>query len=313
MKRFLIRIAITAVLTGVMVVIASTVMLLRKDQLSYYSHERNVALAYDRLQALKDTNKIVIIAGSSAGFSINSRMIEQAFHMPVVNTGTHGGIGTRMQFELYSDLLREGDIVIFCPEYGTKKKTLYGEATLLRILSTHMPEAYSKFSLAQWLFQFKNIGIHCREAHEHRKAEAFDGPYSEKALNEYGDIEWERPHQDTISYYGMSSEMDEDLLAFYQYIHSNTQERGIHLLFLPPTFMKGNFQQNAEHISWLANCLKQNGIPWQAEPSAYAFDDSLFYDTPYHMTPEGTVKRTEVLISDLQKYLRSLNTTDKHE
>lgn len=303
MKRFLIRIAITAVLTGVMVVIASTVMLLRKDQLSYYSHERNVALAYDRLKALKDTNKIVIIAGSSAGFSINSRMIEQAFHMPVVNTGTHGGIGTRMQFELYSDLLREGDIVIFCPEYGTKKKTLYGETTLLRILSTHMPEAYSKFSLAQWLFQFKNIGIHCRETYEHREYQEFDGPYSAKAINEYGDIEWDRPHQDTISYYNISSEMDQDLLAFYQYVHASTKERGIRLLFLPPTLSIVNFERNATQIDSIAECFRQNGIPWQAEPSKYAFADSLYYDTPYHMTTEGAAKRTEVMIADLQKFI----------
>jgi hypothetical protein len=304
MKRFLIKVFLVVIISCVTITIINVFMLLSKDKLSYYSHERNVVLAYERLVSLKDTNKIVIIAGSNGGFSINSGLIEQAFHMPVVNTSTHGGIGVRMQFEIYSDLLREGDIVVFCPEYGTGEKRLYGESTLVRILSTHLPQAYSKLSFAQWLHILKYIGIHYREVYKHRKSKEFDGPYSAKAINEYGDIEWEREHQDTIKCYDIKNLIDGELVSYYKYVHSTTKERGICLLFLPPTLIGSNFEKDAAYINEWAQYLKQNGIPLQSEPSRYAFPDSLYYDTPYHMTSIGADIRTEVMIDDMIRLLK---------
>lgn len=306
MKRFLIKVLLLVIIAFTIILIINVFMLLSKDRFSCYSHERNVALAYERLVALRDTNKIVIIAGSNAGFGINSRLIKQAFHMPVVNTATHGGIGVRMQFEMYNDLLREGDVVIFCPEYGAGEARLYGESTLVRILSTHLPQAYSKFSLAQWVHALKYIGIHYREAHKHRKSKEFDGPYSAKAINEYGDIEWKRAHQDTISCYNISSLIDKELVAYYKYVHATTKKRGIRLLFLPPTLLGSNYHKDAAQIEEWAVYLKQNGIPLQAEPSKYAFHDSLYYDTPYHMTSVGADIRTEVMIDDMARLLKGL-------
>ena len=275
MKRFLIKVLLLVIIAFTIILIINVFMLLSKDRFSCYSHERNVALAYERLVALRDTNKIVIIAGSNAGFGINSRLIKQAFHMPVVNTATHGGIGVRMQFEMYNDLLREGDVVIFCPEYGAGEARLY-------------------------------IGIHYREAHKHRKSKEFDGPYSAKAINEYGDIEWKRAHQDTISCYNISSLIDKELVAYYKYVHATTKKRGIRLLFLPPTLLGSNYHKDAAQIEEWAVYLKQNGIPLQAEPSKYAFHDSLYYDTPYHMTSVGADLRTEVMINDMARLLKGL-------
>lgn len=304
MRRFLIKVFYVVILSFVTIIIISVFMLLSKDRQSYYSHERNTVLAYERLLALKDTNKIVIIAGSNGGFGINSRLIEQAFHMPVVNTSTHGGIGVRMQFEMYNDLLREGDIVVFCPEYGGGENRLYGESTLVRILSTHLPQAYSKFSYAQWLHVLKYIGIHYREAHKHRRAKELDGPYSAKAINEYGDIEWKREHQDSISCYDIKDIIDKEIISYYKYVHATTKERGIRLLFLPPTLIRSNFNGHAALIDELAQQLKQDGIPLQSDPLRYSFPDSLYYDTPYHLTSVGADIRTEMMIDDMIRILK---------
>ena len=300
MKRFVVKISIIVLISVSMM---NIVFLSEKDEWSLHSHERNAILAYTRLKTLKDTNKIVIIAGSNGGFSINSRMISKAFHIPVVNTSTHAGIGVRMQFEIYKELLHEGDIVIFCPEYGSDKKRLYGELTLFRILSTYMPFAYSKISIPQWLFIYKNIGAHYNETLEHRGAKAFDGPYSVNALNEYGDIECERLHQDSIKTYDIKGKMDNNLISYYKYMHSYTQERGVKFIFLPPTFIESNYIKNNKQIDSIANTLKVNGVGYQASPKRYAFPDSLYFDTPYHMTQSGANKRTEKIIEDLHRLL----------
>ncbi len=301
MNKFLIK-AIPLVVFSIMTV--NIIMLLSRDRFSLYSHEKNLRLAYDRLNMLKDTNKIVIIAGSNGGFSINSRLIYQSLGIPVVNTCTHAGIGVRMQFEIYKELIHKGDIILFIPEYGGSKSRLYGESTLFRILSTHMPSAYQKLSLAQWLYLYKYIGIHFGDAIKHCDKEAFDGPYSEKALNEYGDIEFERPHKDSIVSYELSGVMDSDITDYYQYIHRYAKEHAITIVFLPPTFIESSYRKNSCQIDSIVQQLKNNGIPYQAPPIRYCFPDSLYFDTPYHMTQSGANKRTEVLIEDLKRILR---------
>ena len=125
MKRLILK---TTLLIFISIMIMDIIMLSGQDNCCLHSHEKNAILAYKRLEALKDTNKIVIITGSNGSFGINSRMIHKSFNMPVVNTSIHAGMGIRMQFELYKDLLRKGDVVIFCPEYGEgfDKGRLYG-------------------------------------------------------------------------------------------------------------------------------------------------------------------------------------------
>lgn len=303
MKQFLIKVSIIAIVSFVMILLIDIAILRKVDNASYYSHERNFSLAYYRLKALKDSKKIVIIGGSSGAFGFNSRLIHEAFDLPVVNTCTHAMIGLRMQFETYRDMLRDGDIVILSPEYGGEKERLYGGYNLLRILSSHLPEAYRKLSLRQWLFIYKFIGIHNLGTSRHKDVEEYDDVYSANALNEFGDIEWERKHKDFIKNYNISGVMDGELIDYYKYIRDYAKSKGIKLVFLPPPLMKSNFKSCVKQIDSLAFCLKENGVPWQSPPSKYSFEDSLFFDTPYHMTQEGANIRTKAIIEDLHRLL----------
>lgn len=303
MKQFLIKVSLIAIVSFVMTVLIDIAILRKTDNLSYYSHERNFSLAYHRLKALKEAKKIVIIGGSSGAFSTNSRLLHETFDLPVVNTCTHASVGLRMQFETFKDMLREGDIVIVSPEYGGGIERLYGGYNLLRILSTHLPEAYRKLSFRQWLYIYRFIGLHNLGSKTHKDIGEFDDVYSANAINEFGDIEWEREHKETIDNYVLSGFMDGELIDYFKYIREYTQSKGIKLVFLPPTFMKSNFKSCADQIDSLAYCLETNGVPWQSPPSRYSFDDSLYFDTPYHMTPEGADVRTKVMIEDIHRLL----------
>ena len=308
MKRLILK---TTLLIFISIVFMDIIMLFGQDGYCLHSHEKNAILAYNRLEGLKDTNKIVIFAGSNGQFSINSRMIHKSFNIPVVNTSFHAGMGIRMQFELYKDLLRKGDVVILCPEYGSgfDKGRLYGETTLLRVLSTYMPSAYKKVSFSQWVHLYKYFGIRYIGYLDRRTSNKFDGPYSANAVNEYGDIECESKQVDSIKDKNgtIKGEVDNAVLEYIKYIHDFTKAKGIKLVFLPPTFIESDYKMNLKQIDSIANTLKQNGIAWQAKPSRYSFPDSLYYDTPYHMTQEGANKRTEVLIEDLRRVLNNKN------
>lgn len=255
------------------------------------------------MKALGDTTKMVIVAGSNGCFGINSHILRDSFDIPVVNTSTHAGMGSRLQFELYKELLHKGDIVIFCPEYYIDESSFYGESTVLRILSTFMPEAYTKLSFKQVIHLFKYIGIHYEECQKDKNAKPFTGPYSLGALNEFGDIECERKHIKIRDTYQFKGQMGKDALEYYKYIHFFAKQHGIKLLFLPPTLLQSNYVSQKNEIDSLAQSMAANGIPYLVSPQTFVFPDSMFTDTAYHMTSDGADVRTQVLVKILKSYL----------
>ena len=300
MKKLIFKTAIIIILP---VILVSFLMIIKRDDWSKNSHEVNFALAYHRLDSLKSVNKIVIIAGSNGGFSIDSSIIEDSLHMPVVNTSTHAGIGVRMQFEMYKDLLRNGDIVIFSPEYYSDKTRLYGTSTLFRILSTHMPSGYFKMSFLQWVNTFKLIGKHYHEAKYHDGYQPFVGPYSATAINKYGDIYYYREHKEVKDIYHFVGNMDDETTTYYQYIHEYSKKKGITLIYLPPTLMETTYIDQKAQIDSLYLFMSENHIPYQTKPECFVFNDSLFFDTPYHMTSYGASLRTVVMVEEIKRII----------
>lgn len=302
MKRLIIK---SVLLVTFPVMVVSYLMLMVSDDYSKHSHEINVSLAYHRLDSLQGKKKIVIIAGSNGGFSINSQVLHDSLKLPVVNTSTHAGIGVRMQFEMYKDLLEKGDIVVFCPEYYSDKRRLYGESTIFRILSTHMPKAYLKMNFIQWLNTIKYLGIHFQEARKNKGRLPFEGAYSAKSVNRFGDISFPREHQNMKgSPQLFKGKMDKETTEYFQYIHMFSKDKGINLIYLPPTLIESNYINQKPQIDSLVIFMQNNNIPFHANPKRYVFKDSLFFDTSYHMTSQGAIIRTLNLVEDIKSIIQ---------
>ncbi len=300
MRRFIVKILYFLIFS---IALATFMMLMVKNEWSKNSHEVNVAFAYKKLEELKDTNKIVIVSGSNGAFSINSKIISETMSMPVINTSTHAGIGVRMQFEIYKDLLKKGDIIVFCPEYYSSQSRLYGEGALFRILSTYIPKAYLKMSAKQWRHTFKYIAPHFTESLKAINCKPFEGPYSARSINKFGDISYKRGPQEFKTTYNFKGNMDKETLSYYQYLHDYSKDHGLYLVYLPPCLNESNFFHQKNQIDSLTFFMEQNEIPFQADPYRYVFPDSLFFDTPYHMTTKGAELRTLVLIDDLKQLI----------
>ena len=299
MRRFIIKILLIAVLPVVAVTLR---MILKPDNQSKQSHEVNLRLAYHRLDSLQGVNKIVIIAGSNGGFGFNSKILSDSMHMPVVNTSVHVSIGVRMQFEIYKDFLERGDIVIFCPEYYRGKQRLYGEASLLRIVSTHLPSAYLKMTIPHWQHSLKYVVQHYLEAIENTEKQSDKGVYSACSVNEYGDVAKHREHKNPIKkVHSILAPMDEETSEYYRYIHRFAKEKGIKLVYLPPTFCESNYRTQKAKIQTLARQMSALGIPYMAQPERFVYADSLYYDTSYHLTNYGAELRTKAVLEILRE------------
>ena len=78
-----------------------------------YEDSYNAALV-DKVARLKSINepKIVLIGNSNVAFGYDSKLIEEATGMPVVNMGLHGGLGNKFHDDMMDYNVTPGDIYV---------------------------------------------------------------------------------------------------------------------------------------------------------------------------------------------------------
>ena len=281
------------------------------DKYAIESHEINVRLSAEKLSQI-GTTKIVIIGGSGCGFGFNSQLIYNHFHMPVINTGTHAGIGIVMQLKIYEQYFKKGDIVLIIPEYQQfTKKYGYGieDETLYRILYKHYPEALKYLTPYQVVNTIKFIPRYFQSAYT-RRGFIFDtiSPYYKSSLNEYGDVSfWEyRSHKSSIPAHTIQNDCPNDVIidTIKDFIQAQ-EEKGVKCILFPPTYMLQSYENSKLFINTLSAVLLNNNIPFVTPTERYKFVDSLFYDTDYHLTYEGATLRTQMIIEDIDSILHT--------
>ena len=310
MRRFLKRIAIYVSVGVIITIFSWRWMALQSNNYSLLSHEINLKRQIDRIHNINEP-KIIFIGGSGCAFGLCSAMIHEHYQMPVVNTGTHAGLGLRLQIYLFMPYISENDIVVVIPEYAQFKGDYYlGESTVLRILSSSYQDGYKYLNVKQQLHLFKYVPSAYKSARFARslKTLAPDSPYSAEALNEFGDIErYEFRNHKTINNAGgdldkntIIQEKVVDLLSDFNRV---CKEKGATMLLFPPTYRDVAFKKNANQITEIWEALSDKNLPIISSPENYQFPDSLFFDSDYHLTYEGVMLRTDKIISDLESLL----------
>ncbi|MBR5443779.1 MAG: hypothetical protein IKV22_05280 [Paludibacteraceae bacterium] len=309
MKLFIKKIFLLGLLCSGILFCLLLIMATYPDELAIESHESNVKYSSERLTKL-DTAKIVIIGGSGCGFGLNSELLYEKYHIPVVNTGTQASIGLVMQLKIFEHTFTKNDIVIIIPEYHQFfKNTALGiqDESMYRILYNNYPSALRHVSLIQTIKILKHIPQYFKNAYSHKGINIDkNSPYSKHSLNQYGDVtNWEyRKHQNNIVADTIESISPNDkIIAFVEGFISQQEENGVRCLLLPPAYMEQSYNNSKAFIDTLDICLSNQGVPFMVPTERYKFVDTLFYDTHYHLTYEGAMLRTKMLIEDIDSCL----------
>ena len=307
MRKFVVKILIFA---GV--VLCATTLLWRcmitvENNYSIRSHETNVRRQIERLDTLQSP-KIIFIGGSGCGFGISSPMIRDHSHMNVCNTGTHAGLGLRLQVELYRKCISKGDIVVIIPEYEQYTGLFLGDETVFRIFTSTYKPGYKHISVRQQfhLFPYVAKAFHDDAIMKGLKEVDATSPYSIASLNEYGDVEnyAYRNHREAAwKPNALEGDVDKTVIPYLKGLYQECIEKQATMLIFPPAFRQGAFEFNEGKIEEIWNMLEQSDLPVVSNPRACMLPDSLYYDTDYHLTYEGVVIRTNKLIADLDALL----------
>lgn len=270
-----------------------------------YSTSYNAAIndKYARLKSINEP-KIILVGDSNVAFGFDSKMIQDAFDMPVINFGLHGGLGQIFHSNAIKKYIREGDIVILLPAIYRNKESDYVMAwmtvenniKLLMDSSTgHFLDMFEAFPT--YLRKLLHLFIQGTG-----NAVLDNTPYARKMFNELGDNIYPRPkcvivedHYDSFySSASLSNEMRDYWNDYNKYIIS---KKALLFMSCPPILQKTLVVDLHSMQSQLENEL---AFPVISQLTNYVYPLEYFYDTGFHLNDYGKILRTKQFINDLK-------------
>ena len=204
----------------------------------------------------------------------------------------------------------EGDIVLLSIEYLLD---LNGHYEYKKLASMFCPDAkkyYQILPTAELEFRIRTLRKRIKSFHNIIKPDnSIQGEtsvYNRRAFNEYGDI---------VAHIGRTkrNRLRGNRIIKYRYWEgidklNNFSEwagnKGIQVLLSYPPYPKTSFEKNKaslwRHFDDMERDLFINSVN---TPTDLIFHDSLFFDTVNHLTDQGRVIRTSLLIKGLSKKL----------
>lgn len=267
----------------------------------------------DKHEMLRKTTgpRIVVIGGSNVSYGLDSKRIEEALHIPVVNAGLHASLGMKFYLTDVKPYIREGDIVVVIPEYSQYyTDSFYGNMELVSILFDVYRDGMREIDARQWCHLMQFIPFYAASKLKIGKGPSAAGPvgvYDRKAFNSYGDayVHWTMP---AGKFKAAQKAREEDqvnpeaikLLVDFQKF---TEGKKATMLLLPPAYQSTSFANQKPVIDKIYHAIQANHLPLIAAPERYEFPDSVFYDTNYHLILPGIERRSQLIIEDLGRAL----------
>ena len=268
-----------------------------------------------RLKSINDP-KIILVGNSNLALGMNSKMLQDAVNMSVVNLGLHDGLGNAFLENMAKFNINSGDLVIVCHsdfaddditgsllmwitlEYHTDLWPILRVQDYLRFITTY-PEYWLK-SFILWITL------------EGNKVSESD-TYSRKSLNEFGDVvirpENKRENIDKI--FNLENQKVPDindtcinrLNEYNKYIKS----KGATLLIAGYPIGEGKFTPSAEEFDKFQHELESRlDCEIISNYRDYLIPYKYFYDTNLHLDEKGAKIRTQQLINDIQRWQAKL-------
>lgn len=280
------------------------------------------AIKWARAQSVPSP-KVVVLAGSSALFSIDSGLLETAWGRPVVNLGVNAALGLEYLLRTAEPYLKCGDLVLMPLEYPLYQ----GERRLNAQLIDHViGQDLAYWRALTWGERLRFIAqlsparlvAGLRRPMDPRPVGA--GLYGGNALDERGDHrrnDWavldpaERAavaaaHAEARSKrhtYGHQDRPDAPGWRRLQHFHQRLRAQHITLWMVPPALMdQPSYHQDPierHYYQTLPQRVRALGIPFFGAPESFMYPPEDFFDTPYHLTAKARTRHTQALLAQL--------------
>ncbi len=265
----------------------------------------------DKVERLKSTEgpKIVLIGNSNLAFGIDSARIEEAFGMPVVNMGLHGGVGNAFNEQAAKYNVDEGDIYIV-------SHTNYDDADCIKnpmlawITIENHAELYPLIRPKDWLDMVKAYPTYLKKCLTMWRTETgnleTNDCYRRSAFNAYGDIYYPRPvTEGGIDFSSVTiNHINDSTAQRLNELNRYLTERGATMVVAAyPIAVYEKTPSPEEYYEMGREMAESLECPVISDFRDYMLDEAYFYNSHTHLTDEGTRLRTDQLIRDIHDYM----------
>ena len=273
-----------------------------------------------RLAADKITSpKLLLVGGSGTLFGLSAREIQHETGFPTINFGTHAGLETDCILRHARQVAKPGDTVLLCLEYElyTYGKSDVSDTLLDYIVSREPAYFYSVSPLKKWnIFMETSNQRLMQGLNNRRHPEGNMGGYQSKFINEWGD-QTNHPKalqqiEKAVNVKSIKSTLGgglperpggfEVITTFCEWARTN------HIRVLAtfpnicwrPEYYLPPAQRTAKTIGDFFNGLD---VPILGDYTESVLPPDQFFDSPYHLTDEASITRTQQLLKHLAPYL----------
>ncbi len=255
--------------------------------------------------------KILIVAGSNATYGISSRMITEETGIPAANLGTGAGFGAAYSLRLTRPLLKPGDTIVLPLEYEA-----YG-------LNPSQSEPLIEYVLAYdheylfthpWLMLFVSRvtlmrGILAKFRTPPRVEVSQFINKSGDAIDNYEEhmTAEQRQRISAIPPIRIKENLNDDALRSIREFARWCRSQNIKLVATWPNTLFFEVYQERSYqniFQQIESFYKGIGVPILGKYSDFMYDQSMFYDSRYHLNNKGVRIRTKQIIKLLEPYLK---------
>ncbi|MCR5491579.1 MAG: hypothetical protein K6F32_05580 [Bacilli bacterium] len=276
----------------------------------------------DYLHSIKDDKKIVLFGGSSVRYGYCSPDIMENFpDYKVVNMGVYAYMNSSQQFEVVQTYLKEGDVIIFAPEFDAVEHQFFTSDEVDHHFFNCLESGYQEAALLDLTknesffdayAQFHEVRSKLPRSSYKNAAKYYDddmNAYSSDTYNVYGDMVFPRAGN---AFEGRISQVECDYLpsiisqSTFDSCNAHWDEieaMGVKVLF--------NYAPKNIHCLTEASTLEERNklealinekldLPIMGELEESLYQAKYFYLIDNHLTNDGARIHTEKLIANLK-------------
>ncbi len=279
-----------------------------------YLNSYSFGIKYERLLKTQGENRIIVVAGSSALYGIESSYMEKQFKndYTVVNFGTNGNMNIPFYLDAITPFLTKNDIVVFAPEqYGAYAYHTNGNPELPMATFQGISSCYNLFEnidASTYTKVFDSIGQYCTQT---AKMPQLTWQDYDKTLDKLGNHALVPSKMNSPDFrYGANGyfRFNQTVIPA-QYIPNlnriidKAANTGAKIVFSYPPHNKNNIENSSLNESaynsynkWISETIHCQLI---SDVRNYIYGGEYFANTDYHLNTVGRELHTKQLAKDL--------------
>ena len=264
------------------------------DWLPSTARSNYIKAGYDKLELLAGVKnpRMIFSGGSSVAFGVDTKRINQKVRYNCLNMGLHRLLGADFYLNQLEDYVKKSDIIFLIFEYNMP---LNGKFGFLNQLKFHETAKTKLFLKARNNF-IDNYDFFIKGMRNNNSI------YNRSGFNSHGDF-IAHLNAENVVFEDVGIKCTyEDLVEELNNFHRKISKRGAKLFFIYPPVMKSTLDTNYEDMKLIISEFeKKIKFPILGKFENSIINDSLFFNTHYHLNKLGRLKYTDYLIGLINK------------